>query len=112
MKEEDHYHCTGCGASLGFVKPKDALCLFCQNKTFGRVIKHNIDIEASANNRFIVTVGCTQMVYLDKEELIAGLKMFLDDPEGMERKYNQMIQGTQMIKETHRPSSSSSSCST
>lgn len=61
---------------------------------FGKAIKHNIQIEPSANNGFFVSVGCGRFAYTDKKELIADLEAFLDNPKGMEKEYNK-IQGPQ-----------------
>jgi|GEM_PF-2277593 len=59
---------------------------------FGRIINYSINIEASANNGFFVTVGCCRLAYTDKKELISDLEAFLDDPERMEKEYNK-VQG-------------------
>ena len=53
----------------------------------GKVIDHNIIIEASANNGFFVIVGCCRLAYTDKNQLIADLDEFLNDPERVEKEY-------------------------
>jgi len=55
-----------------------------------RRIKYKIIIEASANNGFLVTVGCANLVYTTVEELLRDLKQYLIDPEMIEKEYVEM----------------------
>ena len=71
----------------------------------GKVMNHSIMIEPSANNGFLVTVGCGRFTYTDKEELIADLEAFLEDPKRMEVEYNK-IQGNALQENrtlSHQP---------
>lgn len=56
----------------------------------GRFIKYDIVIQASANNGFIARVGCATLVFADDESLLAGLREYLDDPDGHEKEYNRL----------------------
>jgi hypothetical protein len=64
---------------------------------FGRIINNIINIEASANNGFFVTVGCCRLAYSNKEELIADLEEYLDNPKSLEDKYNKLYGGVQRL---------------
>jgi len=55
---------------------------------FGKVIKHNILIEASGNYGFIVTVGCGKFAFRDVKGLLEGLEEYLYDPVVSEERYN------------------------
>ena len=54
----------------------------------GRAIPYGIRIEPSSNMGFIVTIRCQVFVATDKRAMIQGLEEYLDDPEGMEKKLN------------------------
>ena len=56
---------------------------------FGKKIKYDIIIKASGNNGFIVTVGCGQFVFPDKESLLRGLDYYLSNPDRCEQAYNE-----------------------
>ena len=55
---------------------------------FGRVISHNILIEASNNNGFIVKVGCGRFAFSDTRSLIEALQEYLDNPLDVAKKYS------------------------
>lgn len=59
----------------------------------GRACKYNIGIEPSANNGFIVKIGCGRFVAKDREQLIEDLDEFLKAPEKWEKKYNDIYGG-------------------
>lgn len=56
----------------------------------GKVTRYNINIEPSANNGFIVKVGCGRFVFNDVQSLISALSSFLNDPEKHEKEYNEI----------------------
>ena len=60
-----------------------------------KLIRHKIIIEASANEGFIVKVGCGIFVFAGKKSLIAGIEEYLDNPEKWEKEYNEIEPGPQ-----------------
>ena len=55
---------------------------------FGKAIPCNIRIEATANMGFDVHVGCVHLSFSDKAILLDALADYLNDPKGVEEKYN------------------------
>lgn len=60
---------------------------------FEKRINHNIQIIPSANNGFIINVGCCSMCYGDSASLLLDLKKFLENPEKIEKDYNEFCYG-------------------
>ena len=50
----------------------------------GKACRYVINIEPTANQGFIVNIGCARLAYANKEDLIAGISKYLNDPQGME----------------------------
>jgi hypothetical protein len=66
---------------------------------FGTELPYEIKITCSSNKGFIVKVGCCTCVFSNKEDLLSALKEYLDDPEGMEKKYNEANKGQDLEDE-------------
>lgn len=47
-----------------------------------------IEIRATANNGFIVNVGCTNFAYTSKNKMIEDLTEYIRDPQAVEEEYN------------------------
>ncbi len=56
-----------------------------------RAIPYDINISPSANNGFIIKVGCGQFVAESKEALISSLQQFLNNPDKFEKEYNAKV---------------------
>lgn len=69
---------------------------------FGKALPYDIVISSSANQGFKVKVGCCESVFSNKEDLKAALAEYIDDPESMEKKYNESNQnnGPDAVEET------------
>jgi len=57
----------------------------------GKACRYVINIEPTANQGFIVNIGCARLAYANKEDLIAGISKYLNDPQGMEEAYYQQV---------------------
>jgi len=55
---------------------------------FGNALPHDIKISGSHNKGFIVKAGCCTAVFTEKEALLKAIGEYIDDPNGMEKKYN------------------------
>jgi len=55
---------------------------------FGNPLPYDIRICGSSNQGFIVTVGCATCVYTNKTDLLEAIGDYLDDPEKVEKAYN------------------------
>jgi len=53
----------------------------------GKAIKHNILIEPSGNNGFIITVGCGRFAFQNPKGLLSCLTEYLNNPEELEKMY-------------------------
>jgi hypothetical protein len=47
-----------------------------------------IEIRATANDGYIVNVGCTNFAYTSKNKMIEDLSEYIRDPQGVEEEYN------------------------
>jgi hypothetical protein len=47
-----------------------------------------VEIRATANDGYIVNVGCTNFAYTDTEKMIEDLNEYLRDPFAVEESYN------------------------
>jgi len=56
---------------------------------FGNALPHDIHIIGSANKGFIVKVGCSTSVFSDKEDMIHAIRKYINDPDKMEKLYNE-----------------------
>jgi len=56
---------------------------------FKRAIPYDIHIESTANDGFIVRVGCCICVYTNIDEMMDDIKEYINDPETAEKQYNQ-----------------------
>lgn len=63
----------------------------------GKIIRHAIGITASANNGFMVSIGCATLVYSNTKDLLTGLGKYLSDPEKWEKEYNKLGGGEQPV---------------
>lgn len=54
---------------------------------FRTIPMRTIEIKATANDGYIVNVGCTNFAYTDPEKMIADLGEYIRDPEGVEKAY-------------------------
>ena len=59
--------------------------------TFKQLSKYDIHIEHTANAGIIVTIGCCKTVFSNPEDLLNGLAQYYNNPEEMEKKYNQVV---------------------
>jgi hypothetical protein len=57
----------------------------------GKAIPYDIKIQASANMGIIMTIGCSTTVYSDPIDALEVIKAYIEDPEGMEKKYNEAM---------------------
>ena len=57
----------------------------------GKAIKHNILIEPSGNNGFMVTVGCGRFTFENPKGLIDSLKEYLNNPEELQKMYTECL---------------------
>jgi len=62
---------------------------------FGKALPYDIRITGSANHGYKVKVGCCECVFSNKEDLKAAFAEYIDDPENMERRYNESNQNTE-----------------
>ncbi len=60
---------------------------------FGKVMNHQIIIEASGNKGFIVTVGCGRFAFEKREKLLEALDDYLTHPKEFEKVYNETCGG-------------------
>lgn len=67
---------------------------------FGKALQYDIKISTSSNKGFIVKVGCCTCIFSNKENLLSALKEYLDDPEGMEKKYIEANMGQDLVEST------------
>ena len=58
---------------------------------FGRFMPHNISIEPTENNRFVVRVGCAVLTFISVEEVLEALGEYLANPTECEKTYTQVI---------------------
>ncbi len=58
---------------------------------FENPLPYDIRICGSANEGFILSVGCCTCVFTDIDEVTKAIKEYVDDPRGMEEKYNQSV---------------------
>ena len=56
---------------------------------FGNVLPHDIHISGSANKGFIVKTGCCTTVFTDKNSMLAAIEDYINDPDKMEKLYNE-----------------------
>ena len=56
---------------------------------FENPLPYDIRIVGSANKGFILTAGCCTCVFSDKKELLNGIEDYINDPEKMEKAYNE-----------------------
>ena len=61
---------------------------------FGMAIQHKIMIEPTANQGFVVKVGCCRRSYESSQSMIEDLMEYLSDPQGAERLYNESNGGS------------------
>jgi hypothetical protein len=59
----------------------------------GKAIPYDIVIKPSMNKGFIVTVGCSTTVFADGADLLEGIREYIEDPVGLDKKYNEAIGG-------------------
>jgi len=57
---------------------------------FGKALPYDINITSSANNGFIVRVGCCEVVFSSRSEVIAALTEYITEPEKVEQQYNKV----------------------
>ena len=57
---------------------------------FKKAIPRAISIEPTANGGFIVTTGCCVMSFGNAATLVEAMDQYLADPEGHEKRYNEM----------------------
>ena len=55
---------------------------------FGNALPHDIHITGSANKGFIVKAGCSVCTFSDKKEMLEAIEHYIDDPDKMEKLYN------------------------
>jgi len=58
---------------------------------FGSSIPYDIRITGSGNKGFIVNVGCATCVFSNKTEVLEAIGDYLDNPEQVEKAYNESI---------------------
>jgi hypothetical protein len=56
---------------------------------FGNALPYDIKISGSHNKGFIVKAGCCIAIFTEKEKLLEAIGEYIDDPKGMEKKYNE-----------------------
>lgn len=61
---------------------------------FKNPLPHAIEIFGTMNQGYIMQVGCARFAYGDTDEMLDLLKRYLDDPEGMVKKYNDAGKGS------------------
>lgn len=66
---------------------------------FKTAMPREINIRPTANGGFIVQTGCCTLCFADNQSLVAGLRQYLDDPEGHEKRYNEMYAGQGVTQE-------------
>lgn len=67
---------------------------------FGSPIPYDIRITGSSNKGFIVAVGCATLTFTDTEEMIHAIREYIQDPEGVEKAYNNSKQSNDVIEDT------------
>lgn len=68
----------------------------------GYAIPYPISIEASANNGFVVKVGCAVLTASSKWELLDGLDKYLSEPDKWVKEYSKKCSG-EVVAENRRP---------
>ena len=58
---------------------------------FGKVFEHEIVIQPSSNNGFVVRVGCGLFVYNSLRSMLKDLREYLSDPQKFEKEYNESL---------------------
>lgn len=67
-----------------------------------KAIPYHIHIRPSANNGFIVKVGCGEFVAETVSNLITGISAFLINPDKYVQEYNDKMGGEEVPTETAR----------
>jgi hypothetical protein len=57
---------------------------------FKKAIKYDITIKASLNGGYFVEVGCCKLAYTDPKQLTKDLLDYLQEPEKVEKAYNEL----------------------
>ncbi|MFH1480759.1 MAG: hypothetical protein ABIG67_05800 [Pseudomonadota bacterium] len=60
---------------------------------FGKAIPYDIRIKATANMGFDVHVGCCHVVFIEAIDMLDALAVYIRNPKGMEREYNEACGG-------------------
>ncbi len=58
---------------------------------FKNVLPHAINISGTMNGGYLMEVGCARFAYGDSDDMLELVKAYLDDPEGMVKKYNKAM---------------------
>ena len=58
---------------------------------FKKLIPYDILIRPTPNQGFIVEVGCVKVVYTNKRKMFDDLVDYIDEPEKIEKQYNDEI---------------------
>lgn len=73
---------------------------------FGKAIPYDILITATDNLGFNVKVGCCNVVFTDKDEVLSALGYYFGNPKVMEKEYNKAV-GSPDAEERTVPTSDS-----
>lgn len=58
---------------------------------FKNLLPHSIEIRGTMNKGYLMQVGCAQFAFGDSDDMLELAKAYLDDPEGMVKKYNEAL---------------------
>ena len=61
---------------------------------FKKKIPYNILIRPTPNDGFIVEVGCAKFAYAGNEQLIRDLTAYFENPEAVEKQYDDFLKNT------------------
>ena len=70
---------------------------------FGRVSNLTIKIEPTHNMGFYVRVGCGRFAFTNKEDLKLAFMEWCDNPEKLEKAYNEMGPSDETTEEAEAP---------
>lgn len=58
---------------------------------FKNLLPHAIEIRGTMNQGYLMQVGCAQFAFGDSDDMLELAKAYLDDPEGMLKKYDKAM---------------------
>ena len=56
---------------------------------FGKAMPHDIHIQATSNQSFIVNVGCCTAAFTDVDDMLQAIGHYIKNPEAVEKLYNE-----------------------